>query len=55
MAVAEDVARGTLIEVLGPYRELRRPMWLIYPKDVKPTKVTRAMIDFIVAQARLET
>lgn len=54
MAVTEDVARGTLIEVLGPYRQLRRPMWLIYPKDVKPTKVTRAMIDFIVAQARLE-
>ncbi|WP_394843217.1 LysR family transcriptional regulator [Pendulispora brunnea] len=51
MAAAEDVARGTLVEVLAGFRSARRPFWLLYPKTVKPSRATRAMLDFIVAQA----
>jgi len=51
MAAAEDVARGALVEVLSGFRSARRPFWLLYPRGVKPSRATRAMIDFIVAQA----
>jgi DNA-binding transcriptional LysR family regulator len=50
--VEEDVARGTLVEVLAAHRGVSRPFALLYPKAVKPVAAVRAMIDFIVSQAK---
>jgi DNA-binding transcriptional LysR family regulator len=50
--VAEDVARGKLVEVLAPYRGHARGFSLIYPKLIKPSPAVRALIDFVVGQAR---
>jgi DNA-binding transcriptional LysR family regulator len=50
--VADDVARGNLVEVLTAYRGHTRGFSLIYPKQIKPSPAVRAFIDFAVAQAR---
>lgn len=50
--VAEDVARGTLVEVLAGHRGHSHGFALIYPKLIKPTPPVRAFIDFVVSQAR---
>lgn len=50
--VEADVAKGTLVEVLQPYRGVTRPFSLVYPKAVKPSGATRALIDFIVSTAK---
>ncbi|APR80942.1 Transcriptional regulator, LysR family protein [Minicystis rosea] len=50
--VEDDVARGTLVEVLAPYRGRSRPCSLLYPKGVVPSRAVRAMIDFVIANAK---
>ena len=50
--VADDVAKGTLVEVLQPFRGVTRPFSLVYPKTVIPSRAARSLIDFIVATAR---
>lgn len=50
--VAEDVARGNLVEVLGGFRGESHAFTLIYPRLVRPSGAVRAMIDFVVRQAR---
>jgi DNA-binding transcriptional LysR family regulator len=52
LTVEEDLARGTLVEVLAPFRGRSRPFSLLYPRGVVPSRAVRAMIDFIVASAR---
>lgn len=47
--VADDVARGTLVEVLGSYRGAPRGFALVYPKQAKPAAAVRALIDYVVA------
>jgi DNA-binding transcriptional LysR family regulator len=50
--VEDDVARGTLVEVLASFRGRSRPFSLLYPKSVVPSSAVRAMIDFILETAR---
>jgi DNA-binding transcriptional LysR family regulator len=50
--VEEDVARGRLVEVLGPFRGATRPFSLIYPKGAPLSPAARALADFILAAAR---
>ncbi|MFT3768543.1 MAG: LysR family transcriptional regulator [Minicystis sp.] len=50
--VEEDVARGTLVEVLAPFRGRSRPFSLLYPRDPTPSRAARALIDFVVAGAK---
>lgn len=50
--VEDDLARGTLVEVLPALRGASRPFSLLYPRDVVPTRAARALIDFIVGEAR---
>jgi DNA-binding transcriptional LysR family regulator len=52
ITVEDDLARGTLVEVLAPFRGRSRPFSLLYPRGVVPSRAVRAMIDFIVASAR---
>jgi DNA-binding transcriptional LysR family regulator len=46
--VAEDVARGALVEVLHAFRGVSRPFSLLYPRGVTQSRAVRAMIDFIL-------
>lgn len=50
--VAQEVARGALVEVLSAYRGASRPFSLIYPRGVTQSRATRAMIDFILEMER---
>ena len=50
--VEDDVARGSLVEVLAGLRGASRPFSLLYPRSVVPTPPARALIDFIVVQTR---
>ena len=49
------MARATLVEVLQPYRGKSRPFSLLYPRAVGRAPAARALIDFIVAEARVGT
>jgi DNA-binding transcriptional LysR family regulator len=46
--VAEDMARGALVEVLKTCRGGSRPFSLLYPRGVTQSRAVRAMIDFIL-------
>jgi DNA-binding transcriptional LysR family regulator len=50
--VQDDVARGTLVEVLASFRGPSHPFALLYPKQAKPRPAVRALIDFVVSHAR---
>lgn len=50
--VEEDVARGSLVEVLSAYRGATRPFSIIHPKGVVLSAPARALRDFIVARAK---
>ncbi len=50
--VAQDVARGALVEVLSAHRGASRPFSLIYPRGVTQSRATRAMIEFILEMER---
>ena len=50
--VAQDVARGALVEVLSAHRGVSRPFSLIYPRGVTQSRATRAMIEFILEMER---
>lgn len=50
-AVEAELARGSLVEVLQPFRGQTRSFSLVYPRDAPLTRAARAMIDFIVATA----
>ncbi len=50
--VQEDVSRGTLVEVLASHRAASHSFALLYPKQAKPTPAARALIEFVVGQAR---
>jgi DNA-binding transcriptional LysR family regulator len=50
--VEADVASGALVEVLARFRGRSRPFSLVYPRSVRPSRAARAMIEFIVANAR---
>lgn len=50
--VSEDIERGKLVEVLAPYRGQGSSFSLLYPKLVERPPAVRAMIDFIVGNAR---
>jgi DNA-binding transcriptional LysR family regulator len=52
--VDQDLARATLVEVLGGYRGKSRPFSLLYPRAVGRAPAARALIDFIVAEARTQ-
>jgi DNA-binding transcriptional LysR family regulator len=46
--VEDDVARGTLVEVLAPFRGATRPFSLIHPKAVPLSSAARALKDFVI-------
>ena len=50
--VAEDVARGSLVEVLASLRGAGRPFSLVYPRTTALAPPARALADFILANAR---
>lgn len=50
--VADDLARGTLVEVLKGYRGRTRPFSLLRPRSVRLTPAARALSSFIVERAR---
>jgi DNA-binding transcriptional LysR family regulator len=50
--VAEDVARGTLVEVLHAYRGTSRQFSLIYPQGITQSRAVRAMVGFILEMER---
>src|SRR5205085_151463 len=52
--VEDDVTRGSLVEVLAGFRGASRPFSLLYPRAVVPSRAARALIDFIVGEARRE-
>jgi DNA-binding transcriptional LysR family regulator len=52
--VEDDVTRGSLVEVLGGFRGASRPFSLLYQRAVVPSRPARALIDFIVGEARRE-
>jgi DNA-binding transcriptional LysR family regulator len=45
--VKDRLARGSLVEVLAPYKGLARPFSLIFPHQVRQSKATRALIAFL--------
>lgn len=53
--VGDAVARGELIEVLEGFRSLRRAFSLVYPRSTARAPAVRALVDFIVQQAKAES
>jgi DNA-binding transcriptional LysR family regulator len=51
-AVAREVERGELVEVLAHERGAARPFSLLYPKGVVQSAATRQLVAFLVAEAR---
>ncbi|MFT3699126.1 MAG: LysR substrate-binding domain-containing protein [Kofleriaceae bacterium] len=49
--VEDDLARGSLTEVLTKYRGASRPFSLIYPSNVRLSRAARALVDFVVRDA----
>jgi DNA-binding transcriptional LysR family regulator len=50
--VEQDIARGTLVEVLSAYRGTSRPFSLLYPRGITQSRAARVMIEFIVEMER---
>ncbi|MDE1992762.1 MAG: LysR family transcriptional regulator [Rhizobiaceae bacterium] len=46
--LAEDIARGRLVQVLSPWTPVSSPMYLLYAPDRRPTAKLRSMIDFLL-------
>lgn len=46
--VEDDLARGTLTEVLGTFRGRSRPFSLLYPKNVRLSRAARSLVEFVV-------
>jgi len=52
--VKDDLERGTLTEVLVPFRGPTRPFCLLRPR-AEPARAARALADFVLADARAAT
>jgi DNA-binding transcriptional LysR family regulator len=50
-AVARELVRGELVEVLATERGARRPFSLIYPRGVVQSRAVKELIAFLVARA----
>lgn len=48
MLIASDLAAGRLCAVLPAWCHLPTPMYLVYPRDQRPTAMLRSAIDFLV-------
>ncbi len=48
---ADAVAQGDLMEVLTPFAGRSRKMVLLVPRDTRPSRAVKAMIDFIIESA----
>lgn len=50
--VEDDLARGTLVEVLPALRGGSRPFSLLYPRAVVLSRAARALVDFVVGETK---
>lgn len=50
--VADDLARGALVEVLEAYRGAARPFSLVYPRGAALSRAARALYDWALRDAR---
>jgi DNA-binding transcriptional LysR family regulator len=46
--LADDLARGRLVQVLPEWTPVASPMYLLYALDRRPTAKLRSMIDFLL-------
>jgi DNA-binding transcriptional LysR family regulator len=46
--LADDLARGRLVQVLPEWTPVASPMYLLYAVDRRPTAKLRSMIDFLL-------
>jgi DNA-binding transcriptional LysR family regulator len=53
-AVARELARGELVEVLANERGASRSFSLLYPKGVVQTPAIKKLVAFLVAEAKSE-
>lgn len=51
-AVARELARGELVEVLATERGASRPFSLLYPRGVTQTPAIKKLVTFLVAEAK---
>ena len=52
-AVARELERGELVEVLASERGGARPFSLLYPRGVTQTPALKKLIAFLVAEAKV--